>query len=459
MSIPPFVDLPNDVARVEIPTPSGPIAALEIAPPHPRGTVLLVPGFTGSKEDFIALLPGLGELGWRAVAIDQRGQFESKASRPMPPPQDGAFPPHDEVLVEAATAVLEVATGLGGRVHLVGHSFGGLVSRRAVLLQPSAFASLTLVGSGPGQVPEPQWEGLEALRQGMPFATLEMIWDIKDARDRELGLVAPDPEIHEFLRTRFLNNDPWHLVAFATALLDETDRVEELSDACSRHGIPALVITGEADDVWSPEVQRDMARRLRATWALLPHCAHSPAAERPEEVVSTLETHMSLAQRESGREFRPALRERSFHPSFVKSRVEPVTGGYPDHMRLCRQIAPDPRAVGEARHFLAASLTVSGQSTLVDDAVLVASELVTNALRHARSPIEMHVLMPDTFHSHQEGIRIEVCDSSTQRPVELSPTPESPGGRGLQLVSRIADRWGHELSSNGKVVWAEFDSR
>src|SRR4051812_33429085 len=125
---------------------AGPLAALDTGAGAARGTALLVAGYTGSKEDFAPLLAPLAAVGVRAVAIDQRGQYES------PGPDD----PAAYSVGELGADVLAVAAALRGEthgpLHLVGHSFGGLVSRAAVLADPSGFASLTLLGSGPSQL-------------------------------------------------------------------------------------------------------------------------------------------------------------------------------------------------------------------------------------------------------------------------------------------------------------------
>lgn len=81
----------------------------------PRGVVVMLPGFTGSKEDFTLLHRPLGARGYRTVAVDGRGQYES------------AGPEHDETAYarpELAGDVLAQVAALGTRVHLLGHSLG-----------------------------------------------------------------------------------------------------------------------------------------------------------------------------------------------------------------------------------------------------------------------------------------------------------------------------------------------
>src|SRR4029079_9873387 len=101
-------------------------AALVGDPPPgttPAAPVLLVPGYTGSKEDFLPVLGTLARARHRAVSIDLRGQYQS-----VGPDDPSAY------TIEAhAKDVAEVLASLGPQAHLVGHSFGGLVTRRAVI--------------------------------------------------------------------------------------------------------------------------------------------------------------------------------------------------------------------------------------------------------------------------------------------------------------------------------------
>src|SRR3954447_5585196 len=124
---------------------AGPLVALDTGPAD-GATVLLVAGYTGSKEDFAPLLRPLCAAGYRAVAFDQRGQYES------PGPGD----PAAYTVAELAADLLAVSRVLreesDGALHLLGHSFGGLVGRAAVLTDPGLFTSLTLLGSGPAEL-------------------------------------------------------------------------------------------------------------------------------------------------------------------------------------------------------------------------------------------------------------------------------------------------------------------
>jgi anti-sigma regulatory factor (Ser/Thr protein kinase) len=88
-------------------------------------------------------------------------------------------------------------------------------------------------------------------------------------------------------------------------------------------------------------------------------------------------------------------------------------------------------------------------------AVLLVSELVTNAMRHGGEPIR---LVADLTAS---GLRVEVYDGNSDAvPAIRDIRPDAPGGRGLRLVDALADRWGTtEVAGDGKFVWFEIDGR
>ncbi|HEX2072999.1 MAG TPA: alpha/beta fold hydrolase [Geodermatophilus sp.] len=269
----------HDAAHRAFPGGAGPLSALDTGGDGAHGAVLLVAGYTGSKEDFAPLLAPLARAGYRVVALDQRGQYES------PGPDD----PAAYSVAELAADVVAVARILGaetGRpVHLLGHSFGGLVSRAAVLAEPTAFVSLTLLGSGPSRLVGPRAVLLEHLAPlldsgGVPLvhATLEQL-AMTDPRAQ----AVPAPT-RAFLSRRFLRSSAAGLRGMADAMTTEPDRVAELAAT----GVPVLVAHGIADDAWLPAVQADMARRLGARYEVIPGSIHSPAIENPVRTLEVL---------------------------------------------------------------------------------------------------------------------------------------------------------------------------
>lgn len=281
MSTPPYLDLPAHAGHVELATSRGPLAALRAEPDGtPEGTFVLVPGWTGSKEDFIAVLEPLALRGWTVIAYDQRGQFES----PGPDDEDAYSLP------SLARDLLEVVAAGTGPVHVVGHSFGGLVAREAVLdPDGSPIASLVLLCSGPAALPASSRERLGALHAALPQVPLEVIYDVKEAADLESGWRPPSPEVGAFMRRRFTATNPVALRALTGTLLDTPDRTDALV-ARAREGLPVAVMYGPADDAWPLEEQDRVAAALGVEPLVVPGAGHSPAAEAPEETAAALDS-------------------------------------------------------------------------------------------------------------------------------------------------------------------------
>ena len=107
----------------------------------------------------------------------------------------------------------------------------------------------------------------------------------------------------------------------------------------------------------------------------------------------------------------------------------------------------DAAMVGVARRAVGTWLHERGCRT-GDDAVLVLSELVTNAMVHAGAGCTIEVRHNDDL------LRLEVGDRSPQAPVLRLVGPSDVGGRGLHVVDAIAEAWGWEPTVDGKRVWA-----
>ncbi len=269
----------HDAAARTLRGNAGPLAALDTGGPAARGTALLVAGYTGSKEDFAPLLAPLADAGYRVVALDQRGQFES------PGPDD----PARYSVEELGSDVLAVAAALraesGDPLHLVGHSFGGLVCRAAVLADPAAFTSFTLLGSGPSQLTGRRADLLDHLGPLLEAGGVQLVHETLE----QLAMTDPKAQsvpapTREFYSKRFLRNTEAGLRGMADAMVNEPDRVPELAAA----GVPLMVAHGEADDAWLPHVQADMAQRLGARHEVIVNSIHSPAVENPPRTLEVL---------------------------------------------------------------------------------------------------------------------------------------------------------------------------
>lgn len=123
-------------------------------------------------------------------------------------------------------------------------------------------------------------------------------------------------------------------------------------------------------------------------------------------------------------------------------------------MEECLELEARPELVAHGRRFVSRVLAGWELSEFVADAVLVASELLSNAVLHARTGIRL------TIRSGPPGtVVIEVFDENSRMPTVAACPEDATSGRGLALVSAVAARWGSESRPDGKVVWAELGQR
>jgi anti-sigma regulatory factor (Ser/Thr protein kinase) len=113
-----------------------------------------------------------------------------------------------------------------------------------------------------------------------------------------------------------------------------------------------------------------------------------------------------------------------------------------------------PRSVGRARQFVAHHLDAWGLPQLTETAELIVSELVTNAVTHARPPYGR--LIATRFERLESGVRIEVHDANDSKPERREASAEAESGRGLALVDALTGgNWGvSDRNGPGKMVWA-----
>ena len=243
-----------------------PIATVVFEPKVHRGDVVLVHGFTGSKEDFSECGPMIAEHGYRVLTLDNRGQHESPHSK-----REDAY-----TIKSLARDAIDLAQSLGMKnPHLLGHSFGGLVSQRAVLMAPNYWKSITLMCSGPAAI---GFREDFLSHETLMSVPMEKIWDDHMAA-MEIGKPA-----YEMKKKRWAMSDHRSVATHRKHLIDEPSIVKEVRAT----GISAHVVYGENDDAWPLPLQDQMAKDLEAQLDVIPGAGHCPNEDTPELLTDVL---------------------------------------------------------------------------------------------------------------------------------------------------------------------------
>ena len=115
-------------------------------------------------------------------------------------------------------------------------------------------------------------------------------------------------------------------------------------------------------------------------------------------------------------------------------------------------LPPSVQSVPKARHFLRAECAANGVPPgVLDDAALLISELVTNAVLHGRSEVRLDV------ERRPRRLRVSVHDENSRHPHPVPDDPDALDGRGLALVAALAASWGVLDEAIGKAVWFELE--
>lgn len=245
--------------------PSGELAVVSLGDPsHPR--VVLVPGVSGSKEDFVLMLPALAEAGYFVQAFDLAGQYES--GRAGPPPGQ---PYHYDLFVDDLVAVLEA----GAPAHLLGYSFAGTIAQLVLVRRPDLVRSLTLLATPPE--PGNSFRGVRGLG---PFTFLAggrvgaalMTWGIRTNRNH-----VP-PRRLEFVRMRFDFTNRRSLQDIIRLM----KRTPDVRDAVAASPVPKLVAVG-SHDLWPTQLHAAFAERIGARLVVYPS-GHSPCETAPRQL-------------------------------------------------------------------------------------------------------------------------------------------------------------------------------
>jgi anti-sigma regulatory factor (Ser/Thr protein kinase) len=136
----------------------------------------------------------------------------------------------------------------------------------------------------------------------------------------------------------------------------------------------------------------------------------------------------------------------------MSTRDEPRRRTSPAAQRVISTVLPSAApSAGVARRFVGAALQRwQVAPPVIETAVLLTSELVTNAYLHEASESEL------TVRRRADCLRVEVKDTGCGTVEMNAPDVECPEGRGLSIVSALADRWGSAPLRNGKKVWFEL---
>ncbi|MEH0628473.1 SpoIIE family protein phosphatase [Streptomyces stelliscabiei] len=130
--------------------------------------------------------------------------------------------------------------------------------------------------------------------------------------------------------------------------------------------------------------------------------------------------------------------------TLLVARVHPLPAGQIASWSL----PEDPQAAGEARRHIREQLSAWDLDDLTMSTELLASELVGNVVRHAKGPIQLRLL-------RSTDLICEVSDGSLTTPRIRRTTETDEGGRGLQLVAALSQRWGTRYTATGKCIWTE----
>jgi anti-sigma regulatory factor (Ser/Thr protein kinase) len=119
---------------------------------------------------------------------------------------------------------------------------------------------------------------------------------------------------------------------------------------------------------------------------------------------------------------------------------------------LTRRFDATEEAPAAARVLVREALAAEATDDIVSAVALLTSELVTNVVRHARTPLTVGISVSE------RRVRVDVSDGSAIIPAAADLLdPHVEGRRGLALVDRLSSRWGIDATTEGKTVWFEID--
>ncbi len=261
--------LPEGAVRDRFEAPSGTLATITMGVPgNPR--VLLVPGATGSKEDFSLMLPELAAAGYFVLSCDIAGQYESAGAGP-----EHLVPPRTRYDYELFTDDLIALLESGGAAHVVGYSFSAIVAQLAFSQRPELFRSLTLLSCPPE--PGQCFRGVQRVGRlsrwiNARLGAALMIWGIRS------NVIRVPPNRMRFVNQRF-SLTRRESVRDIIGLMRRTPDLRPVLAAAS---LPKFVAVGE-HDLWPLALHRRFAQSIGAKIAVY-RGGHSPSETSPHQM-------------------------------------------------------------------------------------------------------------------------------------------------------------------------------
>ncbi len=262
-------ELPDQTNTFFFPAPSGPLAVAQWGPSD--GTpVLLVPGITGSKEDFSLIGPKLGARGYCVWAIDLAGQYQSYQAGPG---GDGLW--SVAMHLRDIEAILEKL----GAAHCVGYSYGGIIGRQLLVERPEIFRSMMFLSVPP--------------TAGNAFSFMKVIGPLVWGRAARTGAallltgIKFNVNFAPRSRYRFVRHRMGYTVRDSVVhAIDDMMNIPDLNGSVRAANVPLMVGAG-AGDLWSLKKHRDHAESIGATFREY-QAGHSPAESAPDDLLRDL---------------------------------------------------------------------------------------------------------------------------------------------------------------------------
>ena len=261
--------LPAGTVTSRFAAPSGELAVISLGDPaDPR--VVLVPGVSGSKEDFVLVMPVLAASGYYVQSYDLAGNYQSADAAP-PRGEHYSY----QLFTDDLTAFLES----GAPAHLLGYSFAGTIAEIVTVQRPELVLSLALLATPPE--PGNGFRGVKILGPFTWMATGRvgaalMTWGIVTNKNK-----VPASRL-DFVRMRFEYTTRRSMEDIIMLMKRAPELRPQLRDAA----IPKLVAIGR-HDLWPVALHAELAERIGADLAVY-DTGHSPCETTPNQLARDL---------------------------------------------------------------------------------------------------------------------------------------------------------------------------